>query len=290
MTARRYGVLLALTVLATAGCSAGDAQPATTPPPPAAAPTTVAPPADHHHHGADPSGSVGPRRAGAPTGRIVVHAADALRRTFTELAPRFEAAYPGTTVVLDFGTSASHAGHIVDGAAVDVFASADPAATGRVTKAGRSRGRPRPIVLDPLVVAVTAANPAGVKGVADLARPGVRLAVCAEQAPCGSIARRVLAASGVGVQPAVVAPDASTALAGLTSGAADAALVQRTDVLTAGGGLRPLDIAQATLIADEYTVTTVRSGRNRVGGEAFAAFISSALARRVFADAGFSIP
>jgi molybdate transport system substrate-binding protein len=278
---RRSAALIVTAALAAGGCSE--------PPPVTAPPSAPASSADHHH-GDEPAAGASVARSGAPNGRVVVHAADSLTPTFTALAARFEEAYPGTQVVLDFGTSATHAQHIIDGATVDVFASADPAATARVTKAGVTRSRPSVIALDPLVIAVPLANTAKVYGFADLTRPGVRVALCTEQVLCGMTARRVLDAAGVTVQPASVEPNAGTALVKVRSGGVDAALVYRTDVMASGAQLRAVDFEQATSVADEYSVVAVKAGRNVIGASAFVSFVRSALARRVLTEAGFSIP
>jgi molybdate transport system substrate-binding protein len=164
-----------------------------------------------------------------------------------------------------------------------VFVSADAAATTQVT-AGHARGTPAVLARNPIVIAVPPGT--GIAGVADL--PGSRVALCAETIPCGRTGRAALTAAAVDVRPVSVEPDPATALARVRAGAADAALVHRTDVVAAGGDLRALDFAQALLMADQYTAIKVPAGRNTVGADAFVAFLGSALARHIFADAGLS--
>jgi molybdate transport system substrate-binding protein len=231
---------------------------------------------DHHHAAA-------PVSSGAPNGTVVVHAADELRATLATLVPRFEQAFPGVRVVVEYGRGAEHAGHILAGAAVDVFVSADAAATTRLT-AAHTRGDPAVVARNPIVIAVPGTT--AIAGVADL--PGTRLALCVETVPCGRTGRAALDAAAVDVRPASVEPDAAAALARVRDGAADAALVYRTDVAAAGDPLRAVDFAQANRIADEYTAVKVSTGANTVGADAFVAFLGSALARRVFAEAGLS--
>jgi molybdate transport system substrate-binding protein len=279
---RRCAVLLTATALVAGGCSSDPGQPV------AASPSASAD-AGHHQHG-DPSGpAIAAGKDGAPRGQIVVHAADTLSKTFQRLAHLFEEAYPDTRVVFDFGPSATHAAHIVAGAPVDIFVSADSAATATVAQAGLVDGKPSLLALDPLVIAVPRANPAKVYGVADLTRPGVRVALCAEPAPCGTAAHRILTAAGADVHATTVAPDAATALKSIQSGATDAALVYRTEATTVGDAVQSIDFEPAVKAADRYSVVMVTSGKNRTGANYFVGFLTSALARRVFADAGFSI-
>jgi molybdate transport system substrate-binding protein len=282
-------VLLSVAALTLGGCR--TAPPIAAPPasPPSAAAPASTPATDHHHHGTESGPAAAPAK-GAPNGQIVVHAATTMTATLTELAPRFEEAFTGAKIVFDFGSSPTHAEHIVGGAAVDVFVSDDPAATATVTKAGKTRGKAAPIAIDPLVIAVTTANPSVIKSYADLSRPGLRVALCADTARCGATAKRVLAAVKIPVQPASVDANAAAALAKVRSGAVDAALVYRTDVAAAGTDLTFVDVDKALLIADEYSVVRVTTGKNKVGAEAFTNFVTSSLAQRVFSVAGFSVP
>ncbi|GAA1566068.1 molybdate ABC transporter substrate-binding protein [Dactylosporangium maewongense] len=244
-------------------------------PAPAAAPASAG--SDHQHAAGGPVGS------GAPGGTVVVHAADELRATLTQLVPKFEEAFPGVRIAVEYGRGSEHAGHILAGAPVDVFVSADAVATTQVT-AGHARGEPAVVARDPIVIAV--APSAGIAGLADL--PGRRVALCAETTPCGRVSRAALTAAAVDVRPVSVDPDPATALTRVRSGAADAALVYRTDVVASGNDLRALDFSQALLIADQYTAIKVSTGPNTVGADAFVAFLGSALARHIFADAGLS--
>jgi molybdate transport system substrate-binding protein len=250
---------------------------------PAAAPAPAEPPpsstAHHHHHSAAPAPS------GAPGGTVVVHAADELRGTLTRLVPRFEEGFPGVRVAIEYGAGAEHTGHILDGAPVDVFVTAGTATAG-LTGAGLVRGEPAVVARNPIVIAVPRATGERIGGVADLA--GARVALCAETTVCGRTSRAALAAASVDVVPAGVETDPAAALTRVRAGAADAALVHRTDVAAAGAGLRAVDFSQANRIADEYAALRITTGANAVGADAFVSFLGSSLARRVFADAGLS--
>src|SRR4051794_26590569 len=74
--------------------------------------------------------------SGAPASTLTVFAAASLTETFTELGKTFEAAHPGVTVKFNFGSSATLAQQIDQGAPADVFAAASPATMKTVTDAG----------------------------------------------------------------------------------------------------------------------------------------------------------
>jgi molybdate transport system substrate-binding protein len=278
MTTRRLTAGKAAVVAAFLGLSAcSDPIPAAAPTP-ATAPTS----AGHLHHQHQ---AAAPAPSGAPGGTVVVHAADELRDTLARLVPKFEEGFPGVRIAVEYGPGAVHARHILDGAPVDVFVSADTAATDLVT-AGHVRGAPAVVARNPIVIAVPRTTAGEIAGVADL--PGARVALCAETTRCGRTSRAALDAAAVDVRPASVEPDPAAALTRVRAGAADAALVYRTDVAAAGADLRAVDFSQANRIADEYTAIKVTAGPNTIGADAFVTFLGSALARRIFADAGLS--
>ena len=79
------------------------------------------------------------------------------------------------------------------------------------------------------MIAVPKGNPKGIKGPADLANPAVKVALCAEQVPCGAASKKALDAAGVSITPVTQEQDVKAALSKLTLGEVDAALVYRTD-------------------------------------------------------------
>ncbi|MBM2620884.1 substrate-binding domain-containing protein [Actinoplanes sp. LDG1-06] len=275
MTPRRLTLAAVAVALGLSACS-GPATPSASAP--ISAPPAPEVPAHHHEH------SAGPAPSGAPGGTIVVHAADPLRDTLTKLVPRFEEAFPGAQVAVEYGAGLEHAQHILHGMPVDVFLSADEAATTMVT-AAHDRGTPAVVARNPIVIALP---PAGdrIAAIGDLR--DAKVALCADTTPCGRGSRAALEAAAVDVRQPRVEPDAATALAQVRTGAADAALTYRTDVVAAGGDLRAVDFDQATRLADQYIAIRPSTGVNQVGADAFVAFLSSALAKHIFADAGLS--
>ena len=116
--------------------------------------------------------------ADALEGEITVSAAASLTESFTEIGKDFEADHPGTKVTLTFDSSGTLAQQILDGAPVDVFASADrkqmdAAIASKVVDAPTSRV----FTHNQLVVIVPRSNPAKIESLADLARPSLKIVV-----------------------------------------------------------------------------------------------------------------
>ncbi len=74
----------------------------------------------------------------APQREVHVSAAISLKEPMEELARSYEAAHPGTHIVLALGASGDLATQIERGAEVDLFASAADAPAGRLVEAGRA--------------------------------------------------------------------------------------------------------------------------------------------------------
>lgn len=219
-------------------------------------------------------------------GTVVVFAAASLKDTFTTLAARFERAYPGTKVVPSFGGSDTLAAQIVQGAPVDVFASANPATMQRVAKAGDAEN-PADFVENRLEIAVPAGNPRHVASLADLAKSGVKLALCATSVPCGAAAIKAIDAAHVKVHPVTLEQDVTAVLTKVELGEVDAGLVYRTDVRAAGGKVTGIDFPEAAQAVNSYRIAVVTTGKNRVAARAFVDFVLSSAAQKVFASAGF---
>ncbi|MFI7219619.1 molybdate ABC transporter substrate-binding protein [Micromonospora maritima] len=220
-------------------------------------------------------------------GPVTVFAAASLTESFTRLGKDFEAAHPGSTVTFNFAGSSALATQITQGAPADVFAAASPATMKTVTDAGDAAGTPSVLVRNQLVVAVPKGNPGRVAGLADLARLGVKVALCAEQVPCGAAARTALDAAGVRLTPVTLEQDVKGALAKLRLGEVDAALVYRTDVRAAAADLDAVEFPESARAVNDYPIVVLRGAGNPEGARAFVDFVRSDVGLAVLTAAGF---
>lgn len=222
-------------------------------------------------------------------GRVTVFAAASLTGAFTDIAEDFEQAHPGTSVTLSFGASSALAQQIVAGAPADVFAAASPATMEVVTGAGDAAA-PQVFVRNSLQIAVPPDNPGRIEGLADLADPARTIALCAEQVPCGAAAAEVFAVAGLTAAPDTLEQDVRAALSKVQLGEVDAALVYRTDVLSAGNRVRGIAFPESGQAVNDYPVATLRDAPNRAAARAFVAHVLSPEGQRVLVDAGFELP
>jgi len=233
---------------------------------------------------------------GAGTGgraALDVFAAASLTEALTALAPSFEAVHPGVEVRFTFGSSSALARQVADGAPADVLATADEATMAPLIADGRVHD-PAIVARNRLTIAVVPGNPLGVAGLADLARPGLTVVLCAPEAPCGRLARAALGAAGITVRPASSEENVKAVLSRVTLGEADAGVVYVTDLRAVGGRAEAVAI-DAAVAADPalqavYPMAEVAGADQATAARAFVAFSRSAAGQRSFGAAGFLPP
>lgn len=223
--------------------------------------------------------------AAAPQ-QVTVFAAASLTEAFTELGAEFEAANPGTDVVFNFGGSSGLAQQIGQGAPADVFASASPAVMGQVAEAVE----PVAFARNRLRIAVPRGNPRGVGALADFGRDELKIALCAEQVPCGAAARTVFEAAGVTPRADTLEQDVKAVLTKVRLGEVDAALVYRTDVLAAGDEVEGVDFPEADRAVNDYPIAPLADAPDADGARAFVAHVRSDRGRAVLTRFGFEVP
>jgi molybdate transport system substrate-binding protein len=223
----------------------------------------------------------------ATTGKLTVLAAASLTETFNQIGKDFEAANPGVTVTFSYAGSSALAQQITSGAPADVFASASPATMKTVTDAGDASGTAVVFVKNQLVIAVPKGNPKGVKALADLTKPGLKVALCATQVPCGAAAQKALTAAGLTVTPVTLEQDVKAALSKVKLGEVDAALVYRTDAKAAASDVEGVEFPESAQAINDYPIVALKDAPNPSTAAAFVAFVQTEPEIKVLTDAGF---
>ncbi|HEU5475603.1 MAG TPA: molybdate ABC transporter substrate-binding protein [Actinophytocola sp.] len=228
----------------------------------------------------------------APTvsGDITVFAAASLTEAFTRIGKDFEAANPGAKVTFNFAGSSALAQQINQGAPADVFASAAPTNMKQVTDTGAITDTPAVFVRNKLEIATPAGNPGKVTGLADFAKQDLKIALCAEQVPCGAAARKVFQIAGITPAPDTLEQDVKAVLTKVSLGEVDAALVYRTDVKAAGDKVAGMPFAEADQAVNDYPIAACAKAPNSAGAKAFVDYVRSDKGTAVLTQAGFAAP
>jgi molybdate transport system substrate-binding protein len=221
------------------------------------------------------------------SGEIVVFAAASLTESFTQLGTDFEEANPSATVKFNFAGSSALAQQINQGAPADVFASAAPK---NMDDVGDAVTSPVTFVTNTLEIAVPAGNPGKITGLADFAKPDLKIALCAEQVPCGAAAKKVFEAAGITAAPDTLEQDVKAVLSKVSLGEVDAALVYKTDVKAAGDKVEGIEFPESDKAVNEYPIAACAKAPNLEGAKAFVDFVLSDKGKAVLTGAGFGTP
>jgi molybdate transport system substrate-binding protein len=232
--------------------------------------------------------TVAPASQTAPK-TITVAAAASLTEAFTQIGTDFQAENPGTTVTFTFGSSATLATQITQGAPIDVFAAASPATMKTVNDAGAA-GTPTNFVSNTLEIAVPKGNPHHVTGLKDFADKGRRIALCDPSVPCGGAAVTVFKAARITAAPDTLEQDVKATLQKVSRDEVDAALVYRTDVISSPAKVDGIEFPEAKLAVNRYPIAALKASKNAHLAKAFADYVLSPPAQTVLSRAGFAKP
>lgn len=228
---------------------------------------------------------------------LVVFAATSLRDAFSSLGEGWKAAHPGVTLTFNFAGTQELRTQLEQGAAVDVFASADQRHMDELVKGGRAEApqlfaRNEPV----LVVAKEAAGT--IKALSDLPRAS-RLVVGAPEVPIGRYTLQILdkASSSLGasfrgdVESKIVSRELNVrqVLNKVKLGEADAGFVYRTDALSAPE-VTVLTIPAELNVIAEYPIAVVSGAKHPKLAKAWVDLVRAEEGKSALARAGFLAP
>jgi molybdate transport system substrate-binding protein len=230
-----------------------------------------------------------PGSAGAKP-NLTVAAAASLKTALTAYGERFSPA----NVRYSFAGSDVLAAQIEQGIKPDVFASANTQLPDMLYAKGLV-AEPVTFAANRLVIAVRAGSTT-VKGLSDLRRPGVTVAIGSATVPIGTYTRKVLAKLGPGTSQAILAnvrseePDVTGIVGKLTQGAVDAGFTYITDVRATKGALKAIALPASLSPVVAYGVAIVKGGAHPAQAQAFISGLLSGAGQADLIEAGFLPP
>ena len=207
---------------------------------------------------------------------LLVLAASSLTDAFTEIGETLpkQAGFAGARITMSFGASSQLRVQLEQGAAADVFESADAAQMELAVRAGLMRGSPVVFVRNRLVAIAPRESRAGITALADLARPGVKVVSTARDVPIGAYTIQSLGklasdpAYGTGFDARVLAnvvseePNVRQIVAKVQLGEADAGFVYASEITPrVAADVRVLDIPERFQPQAEHLIGVTRSAR-----------------------------
>lgn len=235
------------------------------------------------------------------TGNITVFAAASLRDAFNQVGKDFEAANPGTKVTFNLAGSQQLAEQIGFGAPADVFASANQRLMDAVIKTGRvNQNDSRTFVRNRLVVIYPKNNPARLRTLNDLAKPGVKLVLANKTVPVGGYSLDFLNKAsanskfGADFSEKVLAnvvsyeEDVRAVFNKVQLGEADAGIVYTSDVVAdKAKDVGTIDIPNDLNTIATYPITALKDSPNLSLAQAFTRYVLSPAAQQVLVKYGF---
>lgn len=248
-------------------------------------------------------GCVG-HQVAAPPVTLTVMAAASLTESFQEIGKAFEAQHAGVTVQFNFAGSQQLASQLSQGAAVDVFASANKAQMDVAVKAKRIASDSVQIFAqNRLVVIFPKANPANITTLKDLAAPGHKLVLADKAVPVGQYA--LTAFQKASQDPAFGAQFSEQVLQNVVSyeenvkavltkvslGEADAGVVYSSDVSAeASKSVGVLEIPDAFNSLAQYPIAVVDDSQHADLARAFVELVRSPDGQAILKKYGFLPP
>jgi molybdate transport system substrate-binding protein len=240
-----------------------------------------------------------PQAVGEAT--LTVFAAASLTEAFTELGQQFEADHPGVKVAFNFAGSQALSAQLGEGAPADLFASASTNEMNNAVAAGRvADGSQRTFARNKLVVIYPMSNPAGLKKLQDLAKPGLKLVLAAEEVPAGKYSLEFLdnasqdSALGVMFRDDVLKnvvsyeENVKAVFTKVVLGEGDAGIVYLTDInVDDADGVGRLEIPDALNVTATYPIAEVSDAQQPELARAYIELVLSAQGQAILARYGF---
>ncbi len=216
--------------------------------------------------------------------QLNVFAAASLTEVFPKIDPKPKYNFAGSNTL---------AAQIRQGAPADVFAAASTKDPQALFAEGLC-DKPVTFAYNKLVVIVPKSNPANIKTVFDLKKPGVKLVLAAPGVPVGDYARQIL--KNLGISAAVLKnvvsnePDVKSVVGKVVLGEADAGIVYRTDVAPVADQVTFLRFPGWSQPPVRYQICVVTKSQNRAAAQAFVNRVLGPIGRGNLSGAGFGLP
>jgi molybdate transport system substrate-binding protein len=244
-------------------------------------------------------GTAPSRGASDASKTLNVFAAASLSDAFSELGHMLEQRQPGVRVRFNFAGSQQLVAQLEQGAAADVFASADERWMSYAKDHGLVSGEPSMFVRNRLVVIVPKPNPARISRLEDLAKGGIKLVLAADAVPVGHYSRVVLKnlsrTEGFApdfaprVMKNVVSEEdnVKSVVTKVQLGEADAGIVYRSDISPAVARyVRVFEIPEAANVIATYPIAMLKASPDSDAAKAFIDLVLSADGQRVLEQRG----
>jgi molybdate transport system substrate-binding protein len=220
-----------------------------------------------------------------PAQSLTVYAASSLQAPFDKIAAKLKS--QNITTTFNYAGTQTLANQLTQGAAADVFASADTAHVKTLDDAGLLAGEPKVFIHNRLEIVVERGNPKGIHGLADLAGSGLVVVLADPSVPAGNYAKQALATAGVTVHPASLEQQVTGVVSKVALGEADAGIVYHSDVVS-NSKVEGGEIPDSQNVIADYSIGKLFLTQHAEAADAFIAYVISSAGQDILKTAGFT--
>lgn len=230
----------------------------------------------------------------ASNGTLRVFAATSLSVAGDDLLELYAAEHDGQQIEWNFAGSSALVRQIEQGSPADAFISADEKNMDKALKLPEfgnvtDRGEPRIVATNQLVLAVAENPKTEINSLEDLAK-GARVAICAPEVPCGTLAHEALkkADTPIELQNPSEEANVSNVATKVATGQVDAGFIYASDaaaIQRQGTKITTLPIAHVA--PNNYPAASTDAGADNAKAAEFVRWLATPTAQRILADHGF---
>ncbi|WP_130839728.1 molybdate ABC transporter substrate-binding protein [Corynebacterium neomassiliense] len=245
--------------------------------------------------GTSPASAAQDGQDGQEDAAVTVFAAASLKNVGDELAAAFVAdGHPGARITWNYAGSSKLVQQIGQGAEADLFISADEENMAEARKLDEFRDAdPVVVATNRLVLATAPGNPGSLTSLDDLKTDReLRIALCADGVPCGTLAHRYLDSAGVTLESPTEEANVSDVSTKVSAGDVDAGFIYSTDAQALQKNLRPdqgkVETFDIPGIEDNrYPAALTTGGSQNRTAQEFLDWLTTDRARSILAGYGF---
>ena len=223
-----------------------------------------------------------------------VFAAASLSVAGDDLQQAFAAEHDGQQIEWNFAGSSALVRQIEQGSPADAFISADEKNMDKALQLPEfsnvtDRGEPRGVATNQLVLAVAENPKTEINSLEDLAK-GARVAICAPEVPCGTLAHEALkkADTPIELQNPSEEANVSNVATKVATGQVDAGFIYASDAAAIQRqGTKITTLPVEHVAPNKYPVASTDAGADNAKAAEFVRWLASPTAQRILAEHGF---
>jgi len=234
---------------------------------------------------------------------VIAYTAASLKGASAKLGEGYAAMYPGRTVVFNLDGTQALTTQVENGAYADVFISASPKYTKQLSTGGYFvEGTDKTLTTNYVIVILPDENSAGITSLADLAKPGVKIARAAATVPVGIATDAAIAnlakstygqewSDSVNSNTVTYETSEPAVATKVALGEVDAGFVYESTAKAAKAGTyKTIEIPKNDNYLQTYSIAVLDGSKIKSAAEDFENYMLSDAGQQILSDFGFRSP